>query len=567
MSLFDILDNNMSSQDLENTIPDARYVADALWLDKFDAKKIPESVREKLASKAHSPEAYGERMRTYMEWLKAHQQSHNPNYSPRYEALKEAIKDLSPHQAYVIVSKFLGSNSVQGFDPIPAKANLQFPRDHEPKFHSLVGWHFFVGSVWDESGQEYGVELMFFRVALLPPDLARKLGLTDIENQVVEIQLGISKAGEMHHQADPTVVAGTSGLIQFSDQPFDYQIGKNEIKSMGKDKLLPLQLRAHGVDRSEDEQFELGLDFELTGGKEYLLQGDNGCMPSVAGMGSLYYSIPDIQLKAGGTLQYGQQKIKLKKGLLWFDHQWGFLAGNPRSAVLRAANNISKPAPAGWDWYMAQFGGDRQITMFAAHSNKYRPFYFQTGPIPPRPMEVPVVGKYMDAKKDLHNTWGTLKIDKWIKAESSPNPKLYPVTHTWHPNEWQFDFDTTMPEDVRSFTMEQVVPKAQTNFFANGSQYNEGAVYLKDPDGQDIGRGFAEAVQYADTTDNMYRLAGFADRPELIKILEKQTASWPKRMGNMMYVATHQKALKRTLEAAAGLEFFGPKPKDPKPRH
>ena len=29
----------MSLHDLENTIPDAQYVADALWLDKFDAKK------------------------------------------------------------------------------------------------------------------------------------------------------------------------------------------------------------------------------------------------------------------------------------------------------------------------------------------------------------------------------------------------------------------------------------------------------------------------------------------------------------------------------------------------
>jgi predicted secreted hydrolase len=98
-------------------------------------------------------------------------------------------------------------------------------------------------------------------------------------------------------------------------------------------------------------------------------------------MGTLYYSIPNVVLKAGSTINYGGKKITLKKGTFWFDHQWGFLSGNPDSNVLRAANNISTPGPAGWDWYMAQFVGDRQITMFAQHSKAYSKYYFQTGDV------------------------------------------------------------------------------------------------------------------------------------------------------------------------------------------
>ena len=548
-------------------IPDSQYVADALWLDEFNLQKLPKDVQTKLLSEKHSTAAYGERMREYLKLLLDKQQSHNPNYHKRYTDLSKAIDGLTPHQAYIISTRFLGNNTTQFFDQMPETANLQFPRDHQPKFTSQVGWHFFVGSVWAEDGQEYGVELMFFRQSILAPDLAKKHGLSDIENQVVEIQLGISKAGDIHHQADPIVVAGTSGLIDLHAKPFKYSLGKNSIEGTGNKELLPLHIQARGLDRSTDQPFALGLDLKLTGGKDYLLQGDDGAMPSVAGTGSLYYSIPNIQVSEGSTLQYGKESIKLKKGLMWFDHQWGFLSGNPQSEVLRAANNISAPGPAGWDWYMAQFDGDRQITMFASHSKEYMSYYFQTGDTPPPTMTVPVAGKYMDENKALHNTWGTLKITKWIQAELSANPQIYPATHVWHPNEWHFVFDDVMPVDIRRFSMTQIVPGGQTNFFANGAQYNEGAVYLKDEHGKDIGRGFAEAVQYADTTDNALKMSGLSDHPELKKVVTNNTASLPRRISSMVYMLTHQKELKAVLKKAKGLEFFGNPTKTPRGRH
>lgn len=552
---------------MNKDIPDSQYVADALWLDEFEIDKIPKDIQEKIQSEKHSPKAYGERMREYLKLLLDNQQSHNPNYTKRYKKLSKAIDELTPHQAYIISTRFLGNNTTQFFDQMPESANLQFPRDHQPKFTSQVGWHFFVGSVWAEDGQEYGVELMFFRQSILAPELAKQFGLSDIENQVVEIQLGISKAGDMHHQAEPIVVAGTSGLIEFQAKPFKYALGKNSIVGSGGKELTPLTLQACGVDRYTNEPFVLALDLKLTGGKDYLLQGDDGAMPSVAGTGSLYYSIPNIQVSAGSTLQYGKETVKLKKGLMWFDHQWGFLSGNPQSEVLRAANNISAPGPAGWDWYMAQFEGNRQITMFAAHSKKYLSYYFQDGDTPPPTMTVPVAGKYMDESGELHNTWGNLKVTKWIQAELSANPDIYPITHVWHPNEWHFGFDDTMPADIRRFGMTQIVPGGQTNFFANGAQYNEGAVVLKDPDGKDIGRGFAEAVQYADTTDNGLKMSGLSNHPELKKVVTNNTSSLPRRISSLLYMLTHQKELKAVLKKSKGLEFFGSPTKTPKGRH
>jgi predicted secreted hydrolase len=544
-----------------------QHISDALWMDNYDESKLPSNIKKAVASDKNSEHGIGERMRQYLLWLEQHPQSHNPDYSKRYKALREAITTLTPQQAYVISSKYLGNNAVQGYDMMPSSANLEFPRDHQPKLRSQVGWHFFVGSTWDESGQEWGIEMMFFRVALLPPELAARLGLSDIENQVMELQLGISKAGDRHHQADPVLVAGTSGLININAKPFSYQIGKNNITSLSKDKFFPMRLQCQGFDRGGSKPFELGIDLEFTEGKETLFQGDDGCMPCVAGMGTLYYSIPNVVLKAGSTINYGGKKVTLKKGTFWFDHQWGFLSGNPNSDVLRAANNISTPAPAGWDWYMAQFVGNRQITMFAPHGKAYSKYYFQTGDQPPEMMKIDVAGKYMDEQKGLHTTWGTLIIDEWVKSNGSPNPMLYPVTNTWHPNRWHFSFDNTMPADIREFTMTQIVPEAQTNFFANASQYNEGAVYLRDRDGNDIGRGFAEAVQYADTTDNMYKLAGFENNPKLRRILASKGASLPKRLSSFIYMITHQKALKQVMATAKGLEFFSKPKKSPPARH
>lgn len=536
-----------------------KNIADALWLEKFDKDKLPLNISRSVFSNKNSNEALSKRMRDYLAWLKNHQQDHNPNYGRRYDTLIDATREINPQQAYIISSFLTGNNSTQGYEPMPSNANLKFPIAHHPKWRSKVDWHFFVGSAWDEKGQEYGIEVMFFRLALMPPDLAKKMGLSDIENQVIELQLGISKAGDRHHQADPVIVSGTTGLINFKPNPFNYTFGKNGIRSQTKEDFFPLNVKAHGIDRESKEGFGLGINLTFIKGKETLLQGEDGCSPCIAGMGTLYYSVPNLVLKPGSKIKYGDKTITLSKGIFWFDHQWGFLGGNANAKVLRAASDISKPGPAGWDWYMAQFSKDRQITMYAMHTKKNLPYYFQTGPTPPPTMVVPVAGKYFDENKKLATCVGTLTIDKWIKSEQSPNPNLYLISHAWHPNNWKFKFDEDVPEDIREFSMEQIVPTAQTNFFANSAQYNEGAVYLKDKDGKDIGRGFAEAVQYASPLKTTYHIMGYESDDNLQKILKHNYSSPFKRFLSFAYMITHQKQLKDILAKSKGVNMLDPK--------
>jgi len=534
------------------------HIASALWMRDFEPDTLPDEVREQLSDAKNSPSAFGARMTAYLDWLDAHPQSHNPSYKRRYATLKRFCAALTPHQAYVMAHTFLGLNASQGFEPVPNLADLQFPRDHVPQLRARVGWHFFVGSCWDATGREYGVEYVVYRIPLLTPALAAHFNLTDVANQIIELQLAISQAGDQHYQADPVVIAGTTGLITCGLNPFHYSVGRNRIESTNDASLFPLHLAAWGLEKRGVEPRELGIDLTLTSGKEYLLQGANGCTPCVDGIGTLYYSIPNMALAPGSSLRIGEETVMLTHGTFWFDHQWGFPSNsNPQSAVLRAAHNTKRPEPEGWDWFMVHFTGNRQLTMFALHTRACAAYYHQTGPQPPATMRVNVMGKYMDERAELSNTAGTLTVPQWVKSTYTPNPARYPVTDTWHPNRWEFTFDEIVPKDIRSFTLAPIVETGQTNYGANGSHYAEGAVYVRTATGDDIGRGFAESVEYADTTDAMLTLAGITD-PRVRRVLRSpEVSSRLRRVQSLLYVAMHRSELRRILASQQGLEMFG----------
>lgn len=540
--------------------PTRDSIAHALGMRDFDPAAIPPDLLARLADPTNSPAAHADRMRRYLRYLKDHPLSHTPDLTKTYDRLGNFCSNtLSPQQSYVWQTSFLGPPSTVGYDQIPLQANLEFPRDHQPKYRSQVGWHFFVGSCWDTDGKEYGAELMFFGTALFPPNIAAGLGLSDEENQIIELQLAISERGGRHYQAEPVVLAGTSGLLGYTADPMVIRLGRNSIQCHTSEGLFPVTIKGWGVDRGSEPGLELGLDITFTSGKETLLQGDAGLMPSIDGIGSLYYSIPDLQLDPScSTLTLDGKTITLARGQFWFDHQWGYLTGAARSSVLRAANWASDPSPGGWDWFMAHLTGDRQITMFAPHAKTLAEFYEQTGPTPPPTMTVQIKGTMMDADRATSMVTGTLNVTDWIKAEHSPNPDRYLVTDTWYPNRWHFTFNDSVPADIREFTMTPIVDEAQAGFFANGAQYAEGAVVITAPDGTELGRGFAESVSFADTRRTVHRLAGLPESNQAIADLYLRKTPKALALGNIAYVLTHQKELNEILAEARAMDFFAP---------
>ena len=483
-------------------------IARALWQTQLRAEDVPADVLTQVLGPKNSNEAFAARIGAHLLGLIAEPTSFVQSQADRYEAMLPLCTSLSAHQAYVMAN-LLGPEASKGYRPVPAVADFQFPQRNAMDLQSVLGWYFFVGSARGSDGEEYGIELMFFRYALVPPDLAAQLGLTDVENQVVELHFAVARAGGRHYQAKPILIAGTTGLLTFDPVGLGATLGRNVIRSTEPDSLFPLQLTAWGQDDGDIEPIQFSIDLTFSSGKEYLLQGENGCKPCCDGIGTLYYSMPGLMLDpAGSSLTLEGERVDLVDGTFWFDHQWGTLNAVAQSEIIRAAGNLTPAAPAGWDWFMTHLSGNRQITAFSIHNNDRLDFYRQMGTTPPGTMVVPLQAKFMDADAATHDVTGSLSVTEWILSVDSPDPVTYPPTHTWYPNRWEFEFGEDVPEDIRSFVMVPIVQTGQSGFFANGAQYSEGAVYLRDASGADLGRGFAESVGYANTLPNQLRLVG-----------------------------------------------------------
>lgn len=516
-------------------------IAQALWLPAFDAAQIPPDILERLVAAKNSNKAFGERMQARLRDLIEHPASYTPSYKARYEAFLKYSDALTAHQSHAM-NHLLGPDADLGFKEIPDTVHFEFPQDHLADLASGIGWYYFVGSCTDVNNVEYGVLLMFFRVSLLPPAQAQSFGLSDLENQVVDLQFSINRGSDEHYQAVPVCIAGTTGLLQYSINPFVAAIGKNEMRALTNDDLFPLRMRAKGWDRGKNPPVEMEIDFLFSSGKGIMLQGKEGVL-SVGGIGTPYYSIPNIVLDPDKSfIRLDGEQIALKEGQFWFDHQWGVL-GSPRVEVLRAASNLAPPGLFGWDWFMMQFDGDRQISVVGMHAHDNLPFFYQEGENPPGTMIAKVNGKYMDEKKQTLNATGTLHVTDWIKNSETPDPGQYPGTNTWHPNRWEFHFDAPVPEDLKNIILLPLNPKGSLLLYNAGEQYQEAPVHILNARGEKIGRGFAESVQYANTNENRLKLAGLPDTPEMLGLLKAPEPSLFSKMWSVLDVMAHKDEL------------------------
>jgi predicted secreted hydrolase len=521
----------------------------------FDPAAVPSDIQERLSARKNSPAAFGERMRTYLAQLMQRHDAFIPSYRQRYEFFTAHSTELTPHQAYIL-SNLLGLDTVDGYALLNETANLQFPRDHAVSLKHQVGWHFFVGTATDEHGKAYGVELMFWQWALLPPPLAAQLGLTDIENQIMEVHLSMSEAGGRHYRSAPLAIAGTSGLVEVGNEPFVWRIGKNTIESQNAHDLFPLRLQAKGWDRGSDPHREISIDLTFASGKGILLQGGDGCSPCCGGIGTLYYSIPGLVLDGSrSAIEIDGRRIRLAEGTFWMDHQWGtgFLpAGAPVPPALRAASLLAPPSPGGWDWFPLQFEDNYEITVAGMHSAANKAFYFQTGPQAPGTMTVAVSGKMMDPQALTHDIKGTLRVTGWVRATHT-NDMTYPPSGAWYPNRWEFSFEDPAPPHLREIVMTPLVEGGQTGYFANGAEYLEGATALSTPSGDRIGTGFGEATAYAPSHELQAVLAGLPDDSATQALLQPVPPSAFERLKATLYLLwpPHAAELKRIVACCA----------------
>lgn len=103
------------------------------------------------------------------------------------------------------------------------------------------------------------------------------------------------------------------------------------------------------------------------------------------------------------------------------------------------------------------------------------------------------------------------------------------------------------------FSMTPIVAGDQAAFFAAGAQYSEGAVLLHDSTGAEVGRGFAESVNYADTFLNRLALAGLPVTLGMAAALAPVTPGLALEAEAAIYAATHKEQIERELGMCVGL--------------
>jgi len=462
---------------------------------------------------------FSTRMRARLNDLLSNPDTFTPDYTERYQALLEHCDDLSAHSAYAM-TMLLGKDSSRGYRELPTHPSFEFPAAHVPDLECQVGWHFFVGTAIGADGLHYGIQFMLWTYSLLPGPLRDELGIDAIGNQVVEVHVAVSREGDRHYRGAPVVITSD---IEVNTDPFRFRAGDNFAESLQQGPFIPLRIHGSALDGSDSPGTPVSFDLTFDDGKPPFLQGKEGAAPSVGGVGTLYYSIPLMNLaQEGSKVRIGDETVELVSGEFWFDHQWGtgFMPnGNPRQVDVRAMSDLPTPGPGGWDWFMMQFDGNEQLTLAAMHDNSHKThFYDQTG-AKPGIMNVPVSGKWIDVTGAAHEVAGEMRVTDWVRAERSPDPAIYPVSNVWYPNHWEFELHDDVPDIMRFFELTPIVDGGQAGYFAPGMQYSEGAVVVTRKDGL-VGRGFAESVGYVTQRDPILAIAGVSEDTALAQTLD-----------------------------------------------
>lgn len=413
--------------------------------------------------------------------------SHTPlvqKYFARYELLKlTAEKGLNNTQNYVLPS-FMGQDYFKGYSDMDTYKELQFPRDHMAQLDFQFGWYFWSGNFLDTDSNEVDIVVVFFRRALFPPPIAHDLGISDIENQLVQTVVAVNYADKnLHITGSIPIMSGSNGQIVYGIEPFVAQIGANSAKSIQKEKMFPMKIFV------EDPSNELTINLDLKESKPILLQGDKGKIPSIFGLGTWYYSFPNI--KTTGTVIYRGETRNLT-GKMWMDHQWmaGIAPlGYPNNILIQAIANIKEgfadqsPESFGWDWGDVQFDDNTEVTFASPHSASTDELK-NMGTNPPDTVTRKITGKYIDVDGKSEDIVGTIEITKWMHS---------PKSHAWYPNGWEVN----IPGKNLEFSMVSTVD--DQFIYSAGSEIREGGVIVTGTkNGNKIsGYGFGEGVKYS----------------------------------------------------------------------
>ena len=227
------------------------------------------------------------------------------------------------------------ARSGEDFDmPRPGRA-WSFPRDHGAHPEFKTEWWYYVGHLKAASGESFGYQLTFFRVALRKPNPQARsawslhtvyfahLALTDAARQTFSFR---EKSGR-----------GALGLSGAAAGTLKVWIDDWRAELKGEE--FHLQAQDGG----------LGLDLRLKPLKPPALHGQGGYSrkSGASDAASYYYSLP--RLSTQGHLTVEGRRLPVT-GESWMDHEF--------------FTSAMAPDLAGWDWFSLQLEDGREVMLY-----------------------------------------------------------------------------------------------------------------------------------------------------------------------------------------------------------
>jgi predicted secreted hydrolase len=348
-------------------------------------------------------------------------------------------------------------DQAQGFTRAQEARVFSFPQDHGPHPDFRHEWWYVTGNLDAASGERFGFELTFFRLALAPP-AATDPGIAAVEKSATSLSRWRTRQIYAAHFAITDVARGefrfaqkysrdALGLAGAQADPFrvwldDWMLG------VDSPDTRPWRLHARGQD------YELTLDAQPP--SQPVLNGEQGLSRKSDAAASYYYSIP--RMPVHGRIVRAGRSFDVH-GLAWLDREWG-------SGALAETQR-------GWDWFALQLADGSALMFYALRDH--------------------------DGHRDPHSagTW----IDREGRAQplSSDQVRIEVTDHWVSPDGARYPSRWRLQAPIVGVDVE-VRPVLANQELGTRPRYWEGAVDITGTQGtaRTEGRGYVELVGYGE---------------------------------------------------------------------
>jgi predicted secreted hydrolase len=332
-----------------------------------------------------------------------------------------------------------------------------FPADHWAHPGYRTEWWYFTGHLEadEESRRSFGYQFTFFRVGLLEEvpeiesDWATR-GLIMGHAAVTDLSAQKHTFSELLYREGPL-------LGEFKPHP-EPRIAWSR-GPLGTAETWSLVWNGEAFDFAmRDDRLDIGFDLETRPSKPLVFQGPNGYSRKGGNRASLYYSF--TRLATEGTVRLGGRSWTVQ-GESWMDKELG-------------SSHLGEDQ-VGWDWFSLQLGDGRDLMLYLLRR--------KDGSVDTR--HATLVEKDGSVRFLPEGEWDVDATDSWRS----------PATEAVYPARWRV---TISSENLRLDVVPAFADQENRSRLPGGVFYWEGAVFIRSPGGERVGRGYVELTGYGE---------------------------------------------------------------------